>query len=91
MERLAELASLSVGFLSEIERGRKSPGLDTLQSLARALGVQLTDLVAPLVIDAPRVVHKFQLLGRLESVMREVYTEDEAARIVAEVQSSDPR
>jgi transcriptional regulator with XRE-family HTH domain len=46
---MSERTGLSKGYLSRIENGRKSPPLDTLRRLARALG---TD-VAVLLSDAP--------------------------------------
>lgn len=45
MTGLAELASLSTGMLSKIENGLTSPSLATLQSLASALNVSITDLM----------------------------------------------
>lgn len=36
---LAEKASLSVSYISQLERGHRSPTLDTLEVLAEALGV----------------------------------------------------
>lgn len=36
---LAEASGRSVGFLSQVERGRKSPSVGTLQAIAEALGV----------------------------------------------------
>lgn len=41
---LATATGLSVGMLSKIENGAISPSLTTLQSVARALGVPITDL-----------------------------------------------
>ncbi|MBO6560781.1 MAG: helix-turn-helix transcriptional regulator [Nisaea sp.] len=41
---LASTTGLSVGMLSKIENGAISPSLTTLQSVARALGVPITDL-----------------------------------------------
>lgn len=41
---LASATGLSVGMLSKIENGAISPSLTTLQSVARALGVPITDL-----------------------------------------------
>ena len=38
---LAEAASLSVGFLSLVERGQKQPSLDALQRISRALSVEI--------------------------------------------------
>ena len=38
-ESLAEKAGLSVSYISMLERGQRSPPLDTLEGLAKALGV----------------------------------------------------
>jgi transcriptional regulator with XRE-family HTH domain len=49
-ETLAEKADISVSFLSMIERGERSAHMDTLDSLADALGVSMEDLFR----DRPR-------------------------------------
>ncbi len=41
---LATATGLSLGMLSKIENGVTSPSLTTLQAIARALGIQMTDL-----------------------------------------------
>jgi transcriptional regulator with XRE-family HTH domain len=43
---LAAAAGLSIGMLSKIENGQISPSLATLQSIATALGVSITNLFA---------------------------------------------
>lgn len=43
-EELAERAGLSYKFLGEVERGLGNPSVDTLVSLADALGVDIVDL-----------------------------------------------
>lgn len=43
-EQLAERASISVDFLSLIERGKNSPSFDNLDDLADALGVSVAQL-----------------------------------------------
>lgn len=45
-EDLAERARISVSFLSMIERGERVPHVETLASLAEALGVSLSELFA---------------------------------------------
>jgi transcriptional regulator with XRE-family HTH domain len=42
---LAQAAELSVAYVSLIERGGRNPPLTTVASLARALGVGVTELV----------------------------------------------
>jgi transcriptional regulator with XRE-family HTH domain len=43
-EQLAERARISISFLSMIERGERSPHLETLAKIANALEVPLADL-----------------------------------------------
>lgn len=45
-EDLAERAEISVSFLSMIERGERSPHLETLANIAQALEVPMADLFA---------------------------------------------
>lgn len=45
-EILAEKASLNRSYVGEVERGKAVPSLITLEKLARALGVSLSELVA---------------------------------------------
>ena len=45
-ERLAERANLNRSYVGEIERGLASPSLVTADKLARALGINLSTLVA---------------------------------------------
>jgi transcriptional regulator with XRE-family HTH domain len=43
-EHLSERAGISVSFLSMIERGERSPHLETLARIAEALGVAVSEL-----------------------------------------------
>jgi len=43
-DQLAEKTGLSISYISMLERGERSPTLDTLATLATALGVSLGDL-----------------------------------------------
>jgi transcriptional regulator with XRE-family HTH domain len=45
LRELAELAQVSVPYLSEIERGRKEPSSEILAAICRALGLDLADLL----------------------------------------------
>jgi transcriptional regulator with XRE-family HTH domain len=45
-EALADRASLDRTYISALERQRYSPSIDTIESLARALDVDASDLVA---------------------------------------------
>jgi transcriptional regulator with XRE-family HTH domain len=44
---LAEFAGISIPFLSDIERGNKWPYIETLVSLAEALGIEPYELLRP--------------------------------------------
>ena len=46
LQRLAELAAVSVSMLSAVERGQKAPTVIVLDRIAHGLGVALADLVA---------------------------------------------
>jgi transcriptional regulator with XRE-family HTH domain len=45
-EALAAKAGLSVSYISMLERGQRTPPLDTLESLAKALAVNPTTLLS---------------------------------------------
>ncbi len=45
-EILAGKAGLSVSYISMLERGQRSPPLDTLEALSKALGVGPASLIA---------------------------------------------
>jgi transcriptional regulator with XRE-family HTH domain len=45
-EVLAAKVGLSVSYISMLEREQRSPPLDTLESIAKSLGVKPTDLLS---------------------------------------------
>ena len=45
-EALAEKANISVDFLSLIERGRNAPSLESLEKIANALSIKVSELFA---------------------------------------------
>jgi transcriptional regulator with XRE-family HTH domain len=45
-ETLAKKAGLSVSYISMLERGQRTPPLDTLESLSKALGVTPASLIS---------------------------------------------
>ncbi len=45
-EALAHKAGLSVSYISMLERGQRTPPLDTLESLAKALSISATSLLS---------------------------------------------
>ncbi|MBQ4113782.1 helix-turn-helix transcriptional regulator [bacterium] len=50
-EKLAELSDLSKTALGAIERGTSSPSIDTLDRIAAALEIELSDLVKVKSVD----------------------------------------
>ncbi len=50
-EKLAELSELSKNSIGAIERGTSSPAIDTLERIAKALGIELKELVDVSKID----------------------------------------
>jgi transcriptional regulator with XRE-family HTH domain len=53
LNKCAEAASLSVGFLSLVERGQKRPSLEALQRISAALGIEIGWLFPPSPNDDP--------------------------------------
>lgn len=45
LRNIAEQMNISVPYLSDLERGRTNPSLDTLQSMAAAYGISVKDLL----------------------------------------------
>ena len=45
-ESLANKAGLSVSYISMLERGQRTPPLDTLESIAKALAVSPTSMLS---------------------------------------------
>lgn len=71
LKEVADQAGLSESFLSQVERGRTSASISSLQRIAGALGVEVSDVFAFNGVDRPRVVHRharpvvsFGTLGR---------------------------
>ena len=47
-ELLAEKAGISVDFISMIERGKRSPSIETIEKLSKALHIEISDLFVEL-------------------------------------------
>ena len=45
LKDVSEIAGISIPYLSDLERGRTNPSLDTLQTLAGAFGITVHDLL----------------------------------------------
>jgi quercetin dioxygenase-like cupin family protein len=55
---VADAAAVSESFVSQVERGRASPSVATLQRLAAALGIEISDLFAADGVQRPRVLRR---------------------------------
>ena len=51
LREVADMVGMSVGHLSEVERGRKEPSSEMLAAICRALGLTMTDLLAAVLRD----------------------------------------
>lgn len=51
---VAEQARISIGYLSEVERGKKEASSEVLAAICRALGVDLADLLAAAQLELVR-------------------------------------
>jgi transcriptional regulator with XRE-family HTH domain len=64
LREVADVAGVSESFVSQLERGRSSASVATLQRLAAAVGIEISDLFAYESQSGPRVLrrHERQLL-----------------------------
>ena len=58
LKDVAAAAGVSESFVSQLERGRSSASVATLQRLAAALGIEVSDLFAPECLPRPRVLRR---------------------------------
>ena len=58
LKEVADRAGLSESFLSQVERGRTSASISSLQRIASALGVDVSDVFSFNGVDRPRVVNR---------------------------------
>ena len=90
-EQLCEKAGLSLDAVSRIEGGSRSPTLDTLERLASALGVSVSELVwaeaaAPLAVALP--VQRISRLLETRSAKMQQSVED-VVRVLVKVLERD--
>lgn len=80
---LAAKAGVGRVFLSEIERGRKTPSLETLERLGAALNVEVTDFLLELEGGATKKARRTsgaERLGRRVAVLAQEAPQDELNR-----------
>ena len=58
LREVAEAAGVSESFVSQLERGRSSASVATLQRLAAAVGIEISDLFAGQSQSGPRVLRR---------------------------------
>src|SRR5690349_23615540 len=61
-------ARVSLGYLSEVERGRKEPSSELLASICEALDVALPDLLAEVISEMTRD-ERLEFVGRNETLV----------------------
>ena len=88
LRELAELAQVSVPYLSEIERGRKEPSSEILAAICRALELELTDLLAEVQFDLTTAVRS-TLPVRLQTAA--IRVEDRTSRPLVPTPGGSPR
>ncbi|MBY0515231.1 MAG: helix-turn-helix domain-containing protein [Gemmataceae bacterium] len=67
--QLAEAADITFSYISRLEAGGASPGIDLLERLATALRADVTDLLPPPVSAADARAHREKVRGMFEGVL----------------------
>ncbi|GAA2890262.1 hypothetical protein GCM10010472_55930 [Pseudonocardia halophobica] len=65
---VSRAARVSLGYLSEVERGRKEPSSELLASICEALDVALPDLLAEVISEMTRD-EQLEFVGRNETLV----------------------
>jgi len=74
LKELHILSGISVSFLSSLERGEKSPTLDTLEKLSSALNIQISDLIDQSSQYSPEILSLMQAAKKLNAKQLEYLT-----------------
>jgi transcriptional regulator with XRE-family HTH domain len=74
LRALGRVSNTSHSFIADIEAGRSKPSIDTLISLAKALGVSLIELTGDVVVTEPSSVYRGEPLaaGRTDDHMADL-------------------
>jgi transcriptional regulator with XRE-family HTH domain len=67
LREVADAVGMSIGHLSEVERGRKEPSSEMLAAICRALGISMTDLLAAVLHDLQPRLHRFEVAAQERS------------------------
>lgn len=96
LHALADRTSLSIGFISQIERGISSPSLSALTSLADALDVSLSRLFEPSHMDGSQgeIVVRTAARGKLTAwrsgIYKQLLTADTPSRFTFFLMTMEP-
>lgn len=66
LQHVADAAGLSVGFISQVERGLTAPSLSSLVSIARVLDTEISDFLRQPPADANHTRHESRTAYRIE-------------------------
>jgi len=86
LREVSTKAKVSLGYLSEVERGQKEASSELLSSICDALGVQLSVMlrdVSDTLADAETAVGVLEPIGDLESIVSEPRARVSAHDVVA--------
>ena len=61
-EQLAERVDISAVYLSQIENGRKVPGLETVYNITCALGISMENVFSEQYISIPKIDKRIEIL-----------------------------
>lgn len=78
-QEFAEKANISISFLGNIERGNKSPTVETLQKMADALDVTLSELMTfdsgVIIVEDDKAIQLRRLLSEYADRIDKLYKE----------------
>lgn len=83
-EKLAEKAGISVPFMTQIELARKTPSLEVIENIAKALNVSYTQLFKTEISENKDVAYSLHLLESdlVQSIAEKIHERFENARFV---------
>ncbi|WP_191569292.1 helix-turn-helix domain-containing protein [Paracoccus yeei] len=70
LDQLATASGLTKGYLSLLENEKRDPSAEALRSLAAALEVDVTDMIAPETADARDAIEMLMIFRNLEDDAR---------------------
>lgn len=74
-EKLAEMAGISVPFMTQIELARKTPSLDVIENIAKALSVSYAQLFKNEISENKDIAYSLRLLesGLVKSLTEKIH------------------